>query len=465
MGDTSSIVSSSEPSTKSLSTAASYRKKHGVSLLARAFLFQLDVLPDWREPPVIGAALSETVSFACGQVEVKINDESAEGKKEDDDEEEEPSLVFKGYIEFSLQVTPLRIRDWLRVTDDDNFTISPAFIKDRDKLIKIRTAAETRYKGPDDLILPAPWVFGKMDRASVGARTDMEEIRELCREHGPEEGVKRVAEQFPGQFVRYANGITQLAQLVVPRVREQDDFKLRPWQAAIHKIASGTPHPRHIYWVEDGKGNTGKSRLTTYMCREMKAIELDGRHMDAAFSYTGQPIVIFDLARCIDPLTLKDLYSVAEKLKNGQIYSSKYMSRLKVFHVPHVFFFSNSPPPIGVWSADRLQHIVLSPADAFHHESQPIGVAAADEPVESGLDLFTRYLEDETKAREAERLAEIEVEKKRRDDAEDAAERAAYDEEAGKRKAELRKSLADTRKRKLGEISARDGAGDEKEGE
>ena len=460
MGDTSSVVSSSEPSTKSLSTAASYRRNHGISLLARAFLFQFDVSVDWKEPPAPGAALAEALTFACGQIEVKPDEEAAGGDGEDEDEADDDedigvSLIFKGYIEFGLQVTPLRIREWLRVTDDDNFVISPAFIKDRDRLIKSRTSSDTRYKGPDDLILPAPWIFGKMDRASVGARTDMEEIREICREHGPEEGVKRVAEQFPGQFVRYANGITQLAQLVVPRVREQDDFKLRPWQAAIHKIASGKPHDRHIYWVEDGKGNTGKSRLTTYMCREMKAIELDGRHMDAAFSYTGQPIVIFDLARCIDPLTLKDLYSVAEKLKNGQIYSSKYMSRLKVFHVPHVFFFSNSAPPIGVWSADRLQHIVLSPADAFHHESQPIGAAMAEEPVESGLDLFTRYLEDETKARDAARLAEAEADKKRRDDAEDAEEREVYDRDVVLREARLKQSMADSKKRKLAAIQER----------
>jgi hypothetical protein len=256
--------------------------------------------------------------------------------------------------------------------------------------------------------------------------------------------------------MRYANGITQLAQLVVPRVREDASFVFRPWQAAIHKIASGKPHDRHIYWIEDGKGNTGKSRLTTWMCREMGAVELDGRQMDAAFSYTGQPIVIFDLARCVDTATLKDMYTVAEKLKNGQIYSSKYMSRLKVFHVPHVFFFSNSPPPIGVWSADRLQHIVLSPAAEFHAGSQvldevPEAVAA------TGLDLFNKYLEQEKEGRKKKAEEDAARAQQARDDAEDAAEVAAYKADAAKRAADQKAEAERSRKRKIAEAAASGG--------
>ena len=442
-GDTSSVAST-DPSTKSISTAASYRRKHGVPLLARAFLFELDVAAhDWT-PPAPSAKFQEILSYACGQIEIKVS----EG--DEDEGGDEIRLVFKGYAEFSIQITPVRIREWLQVTDESDFKVSPVFIKDRERFIKLRTSPETRYKGPDDLILPAAWGRGETSRASPGARNDMEVIREMLKEHGPEEGVKRVAEQFPGQFVRYANGITQLAQLVVPRVREDASFVFRPWQAAIHKIASGKPHDRHIYWIEDGKGNTGKSRLTTWMCREMGAVELDGRQMDAAFSYTGQPIVIFDLARCVDTATLKDMYTVAEKLKNGQIYSSKYMSRLKVFHVPHVFFFSNSPPPIGVWSADRLQHIVLSAADGFHAGSQVLEVIPEEAPA-TGLDLFNKYFKQETEAREKKAAEDAERAQQVQNDAEDAAEVAAYKADKERRAAELKAENEKSRKRKIAE--------------
>ena len=79
----------------------------------------------------------------------------------------------------------------------------------------------------------------------------------------------------------------------------------------------------------------------------------------------------------------------------------------------------------------------------------------AEEPVESGLDLFTRYLEDETKARDAARLAEAEADKKRRDDAEDAEEREAYDRGVVLREARLKQSMADSKKRKLAAIHER----------
>jgi hypothetical protein len=126
----------------------------------------------------------------------------------------------------------------------------------------------------------------------------------------------------------------------------------------------------------------------------MNAIELDGRQMDAAFSYTGQSIVLFDLARAVETATLKDLYIVGEKLKNGQIYSSKYQSRMKVFHVPHVIYFSNSPPPIGVWSADRLQHILLSEPLPFHVGSHDIEEGEAV-PELTGVELFNQLLDQE----------------------------------------------------------------------
>ena len=171
--DDTSSVASTDPSTQSLSTAASYRRKHGVSLLARAFLFELDAEYNWT-PPSPSAKLSEILTYSCGQIELKVSDEGAE-----DEDGEEVKLVFKGYVEFSIQVTPVRIREWLQVTDESDFKISPAYIKDRERLIKLRTSSETRYKGPDDLILPAPWGRGESSRAAPGARNDMEEIREL----------------------------------------------------------------------------------------------------------------------------------------------------------------------------------------------------------------------------------------------------------------------------------------------
>jgi hypothetical protein len=386
-------------------TTSSHRsKKSNTSALARAFTFHLETRNVNYDPPALTKDLEELLTFGCGQLELSGKPGAGTGEPsfgddgEEDDEVLARPVLFRGYLEFTQQITWRRVREWLATGDGENLEFQPAFLKDRELNIRVRTNPETRFRSKIDLIARAPWHIGKDERIAPGARTDMEEIRELLREHGPEEGVRQVAEKFPGQFIRYANGITQLAQAVVPKVREDADFKFRPWQAAIVNICKGKPHSRHIYWVEDPRGAAGKSRLTTYMCREMNAIELDGRQMDAAFSYTGQSIVLFDLARAVETATLKDLYIVGEKLKNGQIYSSKYQSRMKVFHVPHVIYFSNSPPPIGVWSADRLQHILLSEPLPFHVGSHDLEEGAEVAPELTGVELFNQLLDQEKAA-------------------------------------------------------------------
>lgn len=441
----SSASSSSGSSASSASTrlsAASSARSSARS--ARAYTFNVTVTdPAWR-PPAATGDMSDKVSFACGQVE-----------------EHDGSFLFRGYAEFTGQITSACLRRWITSGAADavaaNFACSPTFLKDREIILKSRTDPATRYKDPDDLIGGTSWQLGKQPGVSKpGERTDFDAIREVLRDHGPEEGIRLVAEQFPGQFIRYPSGITQLAQLVIPKVRESDEFILRPWQQALQTIVKGKPHPRHIYWVEDGLGNSGKSRLSTYLCREMGAVELDGRLQDAAFSYTGQKIVIFDLARAVEPATLRDLYIVAEKLKNGQIYSSKYQSRLKVFDVPHVIFFSNSPPPVGVWSIDRLQHITISQSLGFSASSAVLAEHVQEEvPEVSGADLFKTLLEAETKkvadakiALNAKRAREAEI-------AEDKAEVEAYAREKEEREAGQRAEAEETKRRKIADASNR----------
>ena len=361
--------------------------------------------------------LGDLVTYACGQVEGSTLD----------------GFFFVGYFEYASQQRVAAIREWLTVkpelgdaADDDDdgeprvwcrrFTTRPAYLKDRETNVK-RHTDETRRCIPDgELIARAAWCHGMMKRGNQGERTDFEDIREILRASGPAEGIRLVAEKYPGQFMRYPSGIAQMAELVVPKVVESDNFVLRPWQECLVEILRGPAHDRHIYWIEDGKGGEGKSRLSTYLCRTMNAIELDGRITDCACAYASQPIVIFDLARPVDVLQLRDLYTVAEKLKNGQLMSSKYHSKLKVFKVPHVVFFSNHSPPIGQWSADRVQHIVLTPSKPFSAHSV-MGEAPPPPPAPTGAELFKKLMDDKKKAAEeaAEREREAEEDRERRE--------------------------------------------------
>lgn len=382
--------------------------------------------------------LADLVSYGCGQVEGS----------------EIEGFRFVGYFELSSQQRVAAIREWLMTqpekSDEDakgawcrHFTSRAVYLKDRKTHIERHTNSDLRAVPEGEIIARAAWAHGKDARGGPGERSDFTDIREILREHGPREGIRLVAEKYPGQFMRYPSGITQLADLVVPKVDEDPSFKLRPWQECMVKILRGPAHDRHIYWIEDGVGGEGKSRLTTYLCRAMNAIELDGRITDCAFAYASQPIVVFDLARPMDVLSLKDLYAVAEKLKNGQLVSSKYQSKLKVFKVPHVVFFSNHPPPIGVWSADRVQHIVLSPSPPFRAHSVA-GAAPPPPPPPSGADLFKKLMaEREAEEKDAaERAEEAAEDEERRQDKPKRLRRAA---EANKEQAMKRRTPSDIR--------------------
>ena len=395
-------------------------------------------------PTPMPRELSDLVSFGVGQLEGSTID----------------GFRFVVYLELASQQRAGAIREWLTtkpeaqpaggeaIADEDedgesalkiwarNVSCRPVYLKDRKMHIDRHSNASLRAIPEGELIARAGWTHGSAVRAAPGQRTDFEEIREVLRENGPMEGVRLVAERFPGQFVRYASGITQLADLVVTKVPESDDFVLRPWQSCLVEILRGPAHDRHIYWIEDAMGGEGKSRLSTFLCRTMGAIELDGRITDCAFAYTGQPIAIFDLARPVDLLQLKDLYTVAEKLKNGQLVSTKYQSKLKVFKVPHVIFFSNHSPPLGVWSADRVQHIVLSPSQPFHAHSVA-GAARPPPPPPAGADLFKKLMRDRE---EAERVAAEEAE---------AAAAAEAEEEDAAEEAQSLRVLGKKRQREL----------------
>jgi hypothetical protein len=165
--------------------------------------------------------------------------------------------------------------------------------------------------------------------------------------------------------MRYHAGIEKLANILEETPRDQD-FEPNAFQKAMIEELQQEPHPRHIYWVYDQAGHSGKSRLLTHLVAEMGAIELGGREVDIAYGYNGEPIVCFDIPRPTPLTAYSDAFVCAERLKNGAIFSTKFMCKFKKFSPPHVVFFSNSPPPEGLWTKDRLQLITLSaPAAPF----------------------------------------------------------------------------------------------------
>lgn len=207
-----------------------------------------------------------------------------------------------------------------------------------------------------------------MQESSQGRREDLLRVAQIVQEEASvaqgggrvSRAMKRVAEECPVEMVKFHRGIEVLAKHLVVDRRPLRQLEWRPWQADLASALSVEPDDRHIMWVKDLVGNKGKSTFVTHYVADPAndAIVLEGRVVDMAYLYDKQRVVFFDITRTQVEL-LDHLMSFAEKLKNGLLVSTKYMTQMKVFRPPHVVFFANVPCPPGKWSEDRVIAIDL----------------------------------------------------------------------------------------------------------
>jgi len=232
------------------------------------------------------------------------------------------------------------------------------------------TQAQARdYAMKEDTRVDGPWEHGEFIAREQGSRSDLAAAVEALKEGG----MKRVAEDCPMAYVKYHKGFQALhreLQVVRPEV-----FVPRPWQQKVIDMVEQPADDRSIVYVVDTVGNVGKSRLAKYLVRNHRAVMLEGRVQDMAYAYEGEPIVVFDVSRTAAE-NVQHLYTMAEKLKNGMLFSSKYESRVRLFDPPHVIFFANVPPLEGAWSADRVRLIDL---DAEQAPPMHMGLTAAED--------------------------------------------------------------------------------------
>lgn len=253
------------------------------------------------------------------------------------------TVHYQGYIELNQPSRLSTVRSWLPTAHWERAVAS------RDQARDYTRKEETRTGGP--------WEWGVWEYGGQGSRNDINSAVETLRQYG----LKRVAEEHGGVFVKYHQGFKVLSEMLEERPTDPD-FVPRPWQQKVlEKLAEG-PNDRQIIWVTDTEGGRGKSRLARHLLLEHGAIQLEGRLMDMAYMYNKEPIVVFDITRGAVEHS-NHLYSMAEKLKNGCITSTKYNSQLKIFSPPHVIFFSNTSYLPDQWTADRVHEIDLGAPD------------------------------------------------------------------------------------------------------
>lgn len=217
------------------------------------------------------------------------------------------------------------------------------------------TTASDKYCSKEEGRVDGPWRIGQIS-GGAGKRTDIMAIVEAV-ESGTD--YLDIVTQYP-QALRYKRNIEETAAAF--RVREAKRVnterlaaaELRPWQESIVEyVTNGDVDPRCIVWVYDTVGNTGKSFMASYLCTLGASVFTPAKKADIAYAYAGEPIVVFDCSRTATEGGIDNMYSLAEEMKNGRIFSAKYTSINKVFNVPHVIVFSNAPPDYTKWSKDR----------------------------------------------------------------------------------------------------------------
>lgn len=241
---------------------------------------------------------------------------------------------YQGYVEFKKNIRLAGLKKFLKTAHWEK---------------RRGTQAEARdYCMKEDTRLEGPFEHGTFVVNAQGNRTDLEEASELVKLHG----AKRVAREMPAVYAKFHRGLHAL-EAALEDPMPDPDFVPRDWQVKVLDLIKEAADDRHIIWVKDNVGNTGKSRLAVHLQKEHGACQLSGRMADMAYMYDKEPVVCIDVPRT-QAENMDHLYAFAESLKNGVICSTKYESRRKMFKPPHVIFFANVLPEAGKWSADRL---------------------------------------------------------------------------------------------------------------
>lgn len=216
------------------------------------------------------------------------------------------------------------------------------------------------YTSKEETRIAPPVTWG--DQPNQGKRTDLHDVAVIIAStEGPvSKKMRAAAEANPSAFIRYYRGFEAYANVMEVPHRKSKPVAWHSWQEWVLRFLRQRPNNRTIVWITDKTGGRGKSTLVQYLITNYPEEHclLSGQVRDMAYAYKSESVVFFDVPR-VQLDQMDHLYSFAEQLKNGSVFSTKYESRLKTFKSPHVVFFANAPPATGKWSEDRLLHIDL----------------------------------------------------------------------------------------------------------
>jgi Putative viral replication protein len=257
-------------------------------------------------------------------------------------------IHWQGYMELARPASFVAIKARVPLLDTANFSVRKG---SQMEAISYCQKIETRYPGVGGFFEYGTRCPGQ------GHRSDLDSVTDLLRNGGTE---RTIAEQLPGMYLRYHSGIAAYLEVMEDTVEPEEGFVPRKWQADLIREVDCTADDRTIIWVTDVQGGRGKTRLATHLIRNYGAVQLSGQIKDMAYAYSRQraSIVLFDITRAAQECT-GHLYTMAEMLKSGRLFSTKYRSKQIMFQPPHVVVFSNQTWDRSLFSNDRVKEITL----------------------------------------------------------------------------------------------------------
>nr|ALE29800.1 replication associated protein [Lake Sarah-associated circular virus-46] len=202
---------------------------------------------------------------------------------------------------------------------------------------------ETRVAGP----------FHYGEAPAQGKRTDLDKtIHTACTL-----GKRKAAEENPGCYAKHYKGIEHVIELLKP-IYVPPVLELRDYQRTLLDSFLSHNNPRHVYYLYDECGGSGKSKFAEHIRTQYGGLILgDGRIQDWAYIYNSEPYVIFDLTRAQDKGVPLEVPRFCEYLSNGVLTSTKYESKVKSFKAPQCMIMSNTRCDITTLSSDRWIHV------------------------------------------------------------------------------------------------------------
>lgn len=156
--------------------------------------------------------------------------------------------------------------------------------------------------------------------------------------------------KYISSHIAWAERLFNNKNVDIETVIAQDGSNHKPWQKDMSEILQKTPNDRHLYWLFDEVGCTGKSQFMKWLIKYHGAFLAQGSQKDILYGYQGQRIVVF---YCCKSMEDHISFQALECIKDGIFFVQKYLSMMKGFKSPHVIVLTNVPPDVDKCSLDR----------------------------------------------------------------------------------------------------------------